>query len=181
VSQAPNTQIVGVFHDRAALESAIDQLQSQGIERSQLAVLGSSDAIRERLGLEVESPRNGDDPAGTTPIDDSDKRNLTPLLAGVPAYVAATLAAGVAIASGGTLAGAAVAALLGGAGGGALGAGAAGLFRDAVDEQYAEQLAHGGILLLVHPRSDQNVENARAVLEQHAAQEIETPPDRSMV
>ena len=39
----------------------------------------------------------------------------------------------------------------------------------------------GGILLLVHPRSDQDVGNARAVLERHAAQEIETPPDRSMV
>ena len=46
---------------------------------------------------------------------------------------------------------------------------------------HAEQLAHVGILLLVHPRSDQDVGNARAVLERHAAREIQTPPDRSMV
>lgn len=180
MTQAPNTQIVGVFQDRPSLESAIEHLQSQGLERSQLAVLGSSDAIRKRLGLEVQGTASGD-PAGSPPIDDSEKQNMTPLLAGVPAYIVAALAAGATVASGGTLAGATVAALLGGAGGGVIGAGAAGLFRNAVDDEYAEQLAHGGLLLLVHPRSSEDLEHARTVLAQHAEQQIETPPDRSMV
>ena len=121
------------------------------------------------------------DKAESAPVDESEKQNVTPLLAGVPAYVAATLAAGVAIASGGTLAGAAVAALLGGAGGGVLGAGAAGLFRGSVDESYAEQLASGGILLLVHPRTNEDLERAREILGEHAERQIETPPDRTMV
>lgn len=179
MSEAPNTQIIGVFHDRASVEAAIELLQSHGLERSQLAVLGSADAIRERLGMPMQ---HGDgDEAASAPIDESEKQNVTPLLAGVPAYVAATLAAGVTIASGGTLAGAAVAALLGGAGGGVLGAGAAGLFRGSVDEAYSEQLAHGGILLLVHPRSGEDLERARAVLAEHAERKIETPPDRVMI
>lgn len=179
MSEAPNTQIIGVFHDRASVEAAIELLQSHGLERSQLAVLGSADAIRQRLGMEVGAEDGQRE--GSAPIDETEKQNVTPLLAGVPAYVAATLAAGVTIASGGTLAGAAVAALLGGAGGGALGAGAAGLFRGAVDESYAEQLAHGGILLLVHPRSTEDLARARAVLAEHAERQVETPPDRAMV
>lgn len=180
MSEAPNTQIVGVFHDRAAVEAAIELLQSQGLERSQLAVLGSADTIRERFGMEVAEAGDGDT-ASTAPIDKSEKQNVTPLLAGVPAYIAATLAAGVAIASGGTLAGAAVAALLGGAGGGALGFGAAGLFRNSVDQSYTDQLESGGVLLLVHPRSVEDLERARSVLAQHAERQIEMPPDRTMV
>jgi hypothetical protein len=180
MSEAPNTQVIGVFHDRASVEAAIELLQSHGLERSQLAVLGSADTIRERLGMEVASSGDGDR-SDSAPIDESEKQNVTPLLAGVPAYVAATLAAGIAIASGGTLAGAAVAALLGGAGGGVLGAGAAGVFRDTVDQSYAEQLTRGGVLLLVHPRSAEDLERARSVLAQHADRQIETPPDRAMV
>ena len=180
MTQAPNSQIVGVFHDRAAVEAAIELLQSHGLDRSQLAILGKADAIRERLGLQVDSTPSVPPSADAAPVDQSDKQNITPLLAGIPAYVAAALAAGVAVASGGTLAGAAVAALLGAAGGGAIGAGAAGLFRDSVEDSYVEQLAQGGILLLVHPRSQEDLVQARTVLAEHADQHIETAPDRAM-
>lgn len=177
MSEAPQVQIIGVFHDREAVEGAIEMLQSRGIERSQLAVLGSADTVRNELGLQV-----ADDPATEVkaPVDESEKQNMTPLLAGVPAYLGAVLAAGVTVASGGTLAGAAVAALLGGAGGGVLGTGAAGLFRGGVEQSYEEQLAAGGILLLVHPRSEEDVGTAKAVLAEHADRQITTAPDRAM-
>ena len=179
MSEAPQVQIVGVFHDREAVEKAIETLQSRGIERSQLALLGSADAVRGQLGLPVAagSPRVAEAEA---PVDESDEQNMTPLLAGVPAYLGAVLAAGVAVASGGTLAGAAVAALLGGAGGGVLGTGAAGLFRGGVERSYEEQLAAGGILLLIHPRSEEDLVTARAVLAEHADRQITTAPDRAM-
>jgi hypothetical protein len=179
VSEAPEVQIVGVFHDRAAVETAIEMLQSRGLERSQLALLGSADAVREQLGLQVAEST----PASTesdAPVDESEKQNMTPLLAGLPAYFGAVLAAGVAVASGGTLAGAAVAALLGGAGGGVLGTGAAGLFRGSVEDSYQQQLALGGILLLVHPRTEEDVATAKSVLAEHADRQITTAPDRTM-
>jgi hypothetical protein len=179
MSSAPATQIIGVFQDREDLERAIEMLQSHGLERSQLSVLGSADAIRGRLGLPVAEPSAGAAESGA-PVDESDKQNMTPLLAGLPAYAGAVLAAGVAVASGGTLAGVAVAALLGGAGGGAVGAGAAGAFRGTVDETYGEQLAQGGILLLVHPRSDEDVAHAKEVLARHADRQVETSPDRTL-
>jgi hypothetical protein len=179
VSEAPETQIIGVFHDRDAVEKAIDTLQSHGIERGQLTILGTADAVRERLGLPVEEPGAGNADV-QAPVDESEKQNMTPLLAGVPAYLGAVLAAGVTAASGGALAGAAVAALAGAAGGGALGGAAAGLFRGRVEGSYEEQLAKGGILLLVHPRQPEDVETAKSILGQHADRQIETEPDRSL-
>lgn len=180
MSDAPSTQIIGVFHDRDALERAIEMLQSRGLERSQLSVLGTADTVRSRLGLPVAGPADAGSPESAAPLDESEKQNMTPLLAGVPAYLGAVLAAGVAVASGGTLAGAAVAALLGGAGGGAFGVGAAGLFRGSVEQTYAEQLAQGGILLLIHPRSARDLDQAKAVLAEHADRQVETAPDRTL-
>ena len=179
MSKAPQTQIIGVFQDRDALERAIESLQSHGLERSQLSILGTADAVRGRLGLPV-ADAGAAPTEPSAPVDESEKQNMTPLLAGLPAYMGAVLAAGVAVASGGTLAGAAVAAVLGGAGGGALGAGAAGMFRGSVEEGYAEQLAQGGILLLVHPRTEDDVVQARAILDRHADRQVETTPDRSL-
>jgi hypothetical protein len=105
---------------------------------------------------------------------------MTPLLAGIPAYLGATLAAGVTVASGGALAGVAVAALLGGAGGGLLGASAAGAMRDGVEESYADQLEKGGFLLLVLPRKPDDVATAKRILSEHARRTVETKPDRDM-
>lgn len=178
MSNTPATEVVGVFQDRDSVEAAIEMLQSRGLDRSQLTVLSTADSIRERLGLSVEAPS---DPAGQieTPVDKSEQQNITPLLAGVPAYLGAALAAGITVASGGTLAGVAVAALLGGAGGGAVGAGAASAVRGGIDDSYSEQLASGGILLLVHPRSDDDLATAKAVLGRHAERTVETEPGSS--
>ncbi|MFO1075705.1 MAG: hypothetical protein U1E17_23975 [Geminicoccaceae bacterium] len=178
-TEAPGTEIVGVFDDRDRLEAAIEMLQSHGLERSQLTVLGTADAVRGRLGLEVAPPA---EPGSQfeTPVDRSEQQNMTPLLTGVPAYIGAAVAAGVTVASGGTLAGAAVAALLGATGGGLLGASAAGAMRDSVTGSYEEQLAHGGILLLVHPRRPEDIAHAREVLERYARRIVATEPDRPL-
>jgi hypothetical protein len=179
VSVAPTTQVIGVFHDRHSVESAIEMLQSHGIERGQLAILGTADSVRAQLGLPVAENVGG---AAETqaPVDQSEKQNIIPILAGLPAYVGAVLAAGVTAASGGALAGVAVAALLGGAGGGVLGTGAASLFRGEVERSYEDQLAQGGILLLVHPRTEDDVTTAKTIFSEHADRQVETTPDRTM-
>jgi hypothetical protein len=179
VSDPPQTQIIGVFQDRDGLEAAIEMLQSHGLERSQLSVLGTADSVRERLGMAVEAPASESGQV-EAPVDKSEEQNVTPLLAGVPAYLGAVIAAGVTVASGGTLAGVAVAALLGGAGGGVIGASAAGAMREEVEASYADQLEKGGILLLVHPRKPEDVDNAKAILAKHADRTIETEPDRTL-
>jgi hypothetical protein len=72
VSEAPNVEIIGVFHDRDAVEKAIEMLQSHGLERGQLTILGTADAVRERLGMEVGAPgaANADAQA---PVDKSEE------------------------------------------------------------------------------------------------------------
>jgi hypothetical protein len=168
-------EIVAVFHDRESLEKALEELQSHGLERSQLAILGTEDAVRHRLGLPV-TESSAETAEVEAPVDRSDQNNVARLLAGLPAYVGAVLAAGVAVASGGTLAGAAVAALAAGAGGGLVGAGAVKIFKDQVEGAYAEQLQQGGILLLVHPRSPEDIVNAKAILARRAERSIEQKP-----
>lgn len=177
MSQAPEMQVLGVFNERESLETAIQMLQSHGIERSQLTVLGTEDAMRGRLGLDVTPPANPGG-QGETPVDESEQQNITPLLAGMPLYIGAVLAGGITVASGGTLAVAAAAALAGAAGGGALGVGAASAMRGSVDESYADQLQKGGIVLLVHPRTPEDLETARRILGEQASRTEERTADR---
>jgi hypothetical protein len=175
-------EVVGVFHDRDTLEKAMDALEGQGIDRSQLSLLGTGEAVEAKLGLplrevhqDAEGPAAGAADAPTQePIKRDEAGNITGLLAGIPTYIGATLAAGVTAASGGALAGVAVAALVGAAGGGAVGAGAAGFFNSQVDAAYEEQLKAGGILLIVSLKHPGEAGAAKAVLKEHAAEKVET-------
>jgi hypothetical protein len=56
----------------------------------------------------------------------------------------------------------------------------AGLFREEIDRAYEEQLREGGILLLVHPRTPEDVANIRKIPDRHAARSIETKPDQPL-
>lgn len=175
MTDAPTAEIVGVFQSREELEKAFQDLQSYGIERAQLTILGTEAALRERLGVAVPARPHGSDVEA--PVDTEDEANVSRIVAGIPAYLGAVLAAGVTVASGGALGVAAIAALAGGAGGGLLGYGAARALQNEVEGTYAEQLDHGGILLLVHPRSEQDAVNAKAILARRATRTIETDPD----
>ncbi len=172
-------EIVGVFHSRDELEKAMEALEGSGIDRAQLSLLGTQEAVETKLGLpmrEVES--NPEQAAADAPRQEPIKRdetgNLTGLMAGIPTYIGAALAAGVTAASGGALAGVAVAALAGGAGGGAVGATAARMFNESVDQSYDEQLREGGILLFVTLKHPGEAEAAKRILSEHAARNVET-------
>jgi hypothetical protein len=54
-------EIVGVFHDRDELEKAMDALEGHGIDRSQLSLLGTQDAVESRLGLPMREVQNEPD------------------------------------------------------------------------------------------------------------------------
>jgi hypothetical protein len=172
-------EIVGVFHDRGELEKAMDALEGHGIDRSQLSLLGTREAVESRLGLpmrEVEAhpAQAAAEAPRQEPIKRDEAGNLTGMMAGIPTYIGAVLAAGVTAASGGALAGVAVAAIAGGAGGGAIGATAARIFNESVDQSYEEQLREGGILLFVTLKHPGEAGAAKRVLAEHAARNVET-------
>ena len=172
-------EIVGVFHDRDELEKAMDALEGKGIDRAQLSLLGTQEAVETRLGLpmrEVESKpeQAAADAPRQEPLKRDETGNITGMMAGIPTYIGAVLAAGVTAASGGALGGVAVAALAGGIGGGAVGATAARIFNESVDQSYDEQLREGGILLFVTLKHPGEAGAAKQVLSEHAARNVET-------
>jgi hypothetical protein len=123
--------------------------------------------------VEASSPSAAEAPR-QEPIKRDEAGNLTGMMASIPTYIGAVLAAGVTAASGGALGGVAVAALVGAAGGGAVGATAGRIFNDSIDASYDEQLRSGGIMLFVTLKHPGEAGAAKRVLEQHAAQRVET-------
>lgn len=158
--------VVGVFHDRDRLEQALQALQSKGFDRSQLSLLESG--ISAQRAIRGEALQTGD-AVRHEPVDRGELGNLQGMAAGIPTYLGAVLAAGVTVASGGTLAGVAIAALAGGLGGGAVGVTAARVLSDNLEETYDEELAKGGVMLLVWLRDPDQAAKARGLLEQWGA------------
>src|SRR4051794_32539871 len=143
-------EIVGVFGDRGDLERAMDALEGNGVQRPQMSLLGTRDAVEAKLGLPLrevqDKPEAVADPATPRqePIKRDEAGSLTGLMTMVPAYVGATLAAGVTVASGGVLGGVAVAALAGAAAGGAAGGSARPVFKHRIPHAPHEPLPARG-------------------------------------
>jgi hypothetical protein len=169
-------ELAAVIGSRGELERAIDALQAAGIDRGRLSVLADIKTVERELGHEVSTAeiRSRTDLERSPPRDRAEIGNAMGAVAGVPAYLGAVTAAGLVAASGGTLAGVAVAALAGGGTGGVLG----GLLGKVVGEQALdpldEQLARGGILLWVGVEDAAMEARAREVLAPYAQGRIET-------
>lgn len=175
-------EVVGVLRDRAALERAVRALEGAGIDRSRLSLLGTPEAAGVGLGLALREPEAspGGAPAEVTRKEGEDKRegasDVAGLVGTVPAYVGATLAAGVTVATGGALAPVAVAAVAGAAGGAAAGGALAGLLPDDAPAalSYERELRDGGVLLFVTLEHPGEVNEAKRVLEEHGAHDVKT-------
>ncbi len=78
-------EIVGVFHDRGDLERAMDALEVSGVQRPQMSLLGTKEAVEAKLGLplrEVQGkPQAAADPA--TPRQEPVKRDEAGTLTGI--------------------------------------------------------------------------------------------------
>ena len=167
MAQAKLRSVIGVFKDRESTENAIDGLQGKGFERGSLSLL------RGRPEDFAASGQSRTEATFHDPIDSSDVGNVQGLMTGIPTYLAAVLAAGVTVASGGTLAGVAVAAVAAGAGAAALSGGAAGIFKAGFDKVYEDQLKQGGIILLAATRHAGDEAIARSVMSDCGATAIQ--------
>jgi hypothetical protein len=168
-------EAVGVFHTSEQLQAAATELQTAGFNHHDISMLAGENAITDKLGhIYVRSRDLEDEPAAPREAYHSppDVGNAKGVLIGAPMYVAATLAAGVIAATGGTLA-----ALLGGV---ALAGGAAGLvgfgFANRADHKYAEKLMdaleRGGLLLWVRTPTPELEDRAKDILSRHGATDV---------
>jgi hypothetical protein len=168
-------EVVGVFHDEAALMAAADQLMISGFDRADINLLAAHEAVERRLGHVYERVIEFEDKpavaarayAGT----DSRTEGQAALVGGLM-YVGAAAAAGLIVASGGTLAVVLAGVAIAGGTGGLLGT----ALSRWIDRRHAEyvqhHLDHGGLLLWVRLSDDAHEQRALEILRRHAAEDV---------
>jgi hypothetical protein len=169
------SEVVATFHAADDLEAAIEELLSSGFDRAELSLLASKAAVEDKLGHSFKAADEmADDPSipraafvSTAAIGDA----MGGLIGGLT-YVGATVAAGVAVVSGGALAATIAAAVLAGGTGGFLGAVLARWVGHHHARYLADQLENGGLLLWVRAWSAPDVVRAIHVLRKHAGDRV---------
>jgi hypothetical protein len=168
-------EVVAIFGSREALENAIEDLLSNGFDRTQLSLLADQEVVEETLGHPVGDVHTlADDPEAprSEPLERPDVGNVAGVAVGSPAAFAALAAAGIVAMTGGAFAGVAVAALAAGGGVGALGAFLAKRYTDEVAHDFEEQIAHGGIVMWVNLREPAQEQRAREILTRHSKEKV---------
>ncbi len=172
---ATSTEAVAVFEDAETLQAAIDELESAGFDRAELSLLASEQAVDEKLGHIYDKVEDlEDDPRipRTAYVANESVGSGEGALIGGLLYVGAGLAAGMVVASGGTLAAAIMAAVEAGGLGGLIGAVMATMLGDEHAIRIQEQLDHGGLLLWVRTRDAEHESKAVAILRKHSAHDV---------
>jgi outer membrane lipoprotein SlyB len=168
-------EAVGVFHDPDALQEAIDELLSSGLDRAELSLLAGEHAVEEKLGHRYRKVAElEDDPrvprtayVSLESIGDAEGGLIGGLM-----YVGAVIAGGAAVASGGTLAGAFLAAAMAGSAGGLLGSALAKLIDYHHADYLQRQLDKGGLVLWVHVRDREHERRAKRILKRHSGEDV---------
>jgi hypothetical protein len=176
-------EAVGIFHRSEELQAAIDELLSSDFHRSELSLLAGALTVEEKLGhlYKGVSPL-ADDPAvprsayvSPEAIGDAEGGLIGGLV-----YVGAAVAAGVVVASGGSLAAIITAVVLAGGTGGLLGSVLATWLGDYHARYLQEQVERGGLLLWVRTRTIADEKRALGILKKHSAGEVHVhrlPPE----
>ena len=168
-------EAVGIFHRNEDLQGAIDELLSSGFHRSELGLLASETALREKLGGEFKSVSAlADDPAvpRSAYVSPEAIGDAQGGLIGALVYVGAAAAAGAVIASGGTLAATITAVVLAGGTGGLLGSVLAKWLGDHHASYLQDQIDRGGLLLWVRTRHTADEQRAVEILKRHSGGDV---------
>jgi hypothetical protein len=160
-------EAVGLFHDEKALQDAADELLVSGFNHADLSLLAADRAIETRLGHTFERVADLEDDPGVAfqAFVDSDSRTEGKgALVGGLFYVGAVAAAGMVVASGGTIAALILGVAAGGGAGGVIGV----MLARFLDKRHAhalqEHLDKGGLLLWVHTPDEGHERKALEIL-----------------
>jgi hypothetical protein len=174
-SQATVREAVGVFHERDAFETAVDELLSAGFDRAEVSLLAGEHAVEDKLGHAYQKVQElEDDPAVPRAAyvgNHSLAEAKTGVIGGL-AYIGAMAGAGAVVASGGVVAAAIAAAAVAGGSGALIGTFLARLMGRERAKHIEHQLGHGGLLLWVHVRDDDHAERAVGILTRNGAEDV---------
>jgi hypothetical protein len=173
ISQA--REVVGVFSDADALETAASELLASGFERTRISLLAGENAIVKKLGHKYEKVEELEDnlEVPRTVYRSKETFDLAKgALLGSLVSIGAVAAAGAIFASGGALAVTLGSGLLGAEVGGFI----SGVLGELIEGHHAkylqEQLGHGGLLLWVRTTDDSEENCAKQILSQHSGRDV---------
>lgn len=168
-------EVVGVFDDLEKLQSAIDDLLTDGFDQTTISLLAPEKAVREKLGSEpapaAELEDNPAAPRGVY-IDPEARNEAKAGLIGALIYIGAVGGAGMVMAAGGALGAAIAAALVLGGGGGLIGATLAQLVGAREAKWLKEQMSHGGLLLWARVWDDAREKAAIGIMERNGGHDV---------
>ncbi|MFQ5772887.1 MAG: hypothetical protein ACE5GS_00065 [Kiloniellaceae bacterium] len=168
-------EAVGVFHDEASLQNAVDELLIAGFDRSSLSLLASSHAVEEKLGHRYDKVAELEDdlsvPRTAYVGKDSRTEGKSAIISGL-AYVGAIGTVGAIVASGGTVGLAILGAAAAGGVGGLVGAALARFMDRHHAHHLQDQLDRGGLLLWVATHDREHEARAGEILRRCAAEDV---------
>jgi hypothetical protein len=166
IERAKVREAAAVFRSREQIDEAVTALLRAGFDRADIDLMASAQAVREKLGgayVAVEELADVPDTPRKSFIAREDVTTMVAAVAGILSYIGATASAMAVVASGGAVALAAVAALVGG---GLTGGTGAFLIHQIVGQQWGDELETlmeaGGLVLWVRVH---NAEQERTVVE----------------
>jgi hypothetical protein len=168
-------EAVGVFDTADTLQDAIDELQSSGFDRADLSLMTSEHVVEEKLGHKYKKVAELEDNAEvprTFYVSPESIGEAQGALVGALFYVGAIGAAGLVLATGGTLAAALAGAAVAGGGGGLVGVLLAKLIGKQHAEHLQEQLDRGGLLLWVRTWDEDREKRAVDILKKHSGRDV---------
>jgi hypothetical protein len=177
-------EAVAVFDDVDALYAAIDELQMSGFNRSEISMLANEKTVEEKLGTAFwRAEKLEDEPdAPRRPYFSEESIGAAEgSLLSAPAYVAAVATAGALTTPAGSIATAIAGAALAGGAGAAVGGLLAWLVGKGHAEYLQNQINHGGLLLWVRTRDQDQQGRAVEILKRHSGRDVHvhgwTTPD----
>lgn len=169
-------EMVALFADPHALEAAVQDLLTHGIDHGDISILGREKVVRERLGHRLDDSVAGADQPGLPRrgwIEPESRMQGRGALASVLGYFGAVTALGLTFATGGAAAVAIGAALVGAGAGAGIGTGLGKLFDQRLAREFQHQIEQGGILLWVRLADQPECEaRVREVLARHGAHHV---------
>ncbi|MGQ3486971.1 hypothetical protein [Roseovarius pacificus] len=172
-------EAVGVFDTFEALQSAFYDLRSVGFHHSDISLLGSKDALEEKLGKAYwQAPDLEDDPRAPRAhfVTEEAMGELEGAIAGGFFFVGSYIAMAALLTPASTLAASVAAIAIGGGPSAVIGTLLARRVNQRHKEYYNDQIRHGGILMWVRTRDKEHEDLAVKILKGHSGRDVHLHP-----
>ncbi len=174
-SDIPVREAVGIFDDIGAIHDCIDDLQSNGFDRSDITMLSRPQVVGTNSTLPInDTPQTEDSPTALRgPIVEPESiGDAQGALLGAPIYILTLCGAGISAAFGFSTVILLTVSGIAGIIGAAIGVGFVYMLRNRQDGYYKQQLEHGGIPLWIHTRDEEHEKRAIETLTQNRAHDV---------